>query len=50
MTSSSSGSVDEALTTGKPKQTKFLSNFQEFLNEEELCPAGYFKEIVKNKE
>ena len=39
---SSSGAAYEAPMTGKPKQTNLLSNFQEFLDEEELCPARFF--------
>ena len=46
--SSSSSTAYEAPTTGKPKQTK-LSNFQEFLDEEELCPARKSREMVKRK-
>ena len=42
---SSSGAAYEAPTTGKPKQTK-LSNFQEFLDEEELCRASYFSDFM----
>ena len=26
--------------------TNFLSNFKEFLDEEELCPASYFKDFT----
>ena len=37
---------DEAPTTSKPKQTSFLSNFHEFLDEEELCPASYFSDFM----
>ena len=40
-----SGNEDEAPTTGKPKQTKFLSNFEEFFDEEKLCPANFFNEM-----
>ena len=43
--SSSSSAVYEVPTTGKPKQTK-LSNFQEFLDEDELCPAGFFIDFM----
>ena len=39
-------SDDEAPTTGKPKQTNLLSNFQEFLDEEELCPARFFIDFM----
>ena len=42
---SSSGAAYQALTTGKPKQT-LLSNFQEFLDEEELCPARFFIDFM----
>ena len=41
--SSASGEEDEVPTNGKPKQTNFLSNFQEFLYGEELCSASYFR-------
>ena len=44
--SSSSSAAYEALTTGKPKQTNLLSNFQEFLDEEELCPARFFIDFM----
>ena len=42
-----SGNEDEAPTTGKPKQTKFLSNFEEFFDEEKLCPANFLKQMMK---
>ena len=32
--------------TGKSKQTNLLSNFQEFLDEEELCPARFFIDFM----
>ena len=38
--------VYEAPTTGKSKQTNLLSNFQEFLDEEELCPARFFIDFM----
>ena len=31
---------------GKPKQTNFLSCFQELLDDEELCPASYFSNFM----
>ena len=43
---SSSGAGYEAPTTGKPKQKNLLSNFQEFLDEEELCPARFFIDFM----
>ena len=42
----SSGAAYEAPTTGKPKQTNLLSNFQEFLDEEKLCPARFFIDFM----
>ena len=44
-----SGDKDEAATTSKPKQTNFLSNFEEFLEGEKLCPANFLKEMVGAK-
>ena len=46
---SASGDEDDAPTTGKPKQTNFLSNFEEFYDEEKLCPANFLKEMIKAK-
>ena len=43
---SSSGTANEAPMTGKPKQTNLLSNFQEFLDEEELYPARFFIDFM----
>jgi len=43
---SSSGAAYEAPTTGKPKQTNLLSNFQEFLDEEELCSARFLIDFM----
>ena len=43
--SSSSGAAYVASTTSKPRQTNFLSNFQEFLDGEELCPTKFFKDF-----
>ena len=37
------------MKTGGSKQTNFVSNFQEFFDEEELSPASYFKEMDKTK-
>ena len=49
--SSASGDKDEdeVATTSKPKQTNFLSNFEEFLEGEKLCPANFLKEMVEAK-
>ena len=42
----SSAEAYKAPTFGKPKQTNLLSNFQEFLDEEELCPARFFIDFM----